>query len=327
MIRRGAPIAFSLVVLAASPAAATGGPAAPGGKAGGGSAKAECLAAHEDAQSLRTQKKPHAAREKLIACARVECPTVVRKECGEQLELLDKDAPTVVLEARDESGRDTTAVKVSLDGQPVAARLTGAAVDVEPGPHVFRFERGDGKDLELRVLVVEGEKNRKVVADFAALVRPPEVPPPPRERRSIPSTTFVAGGVALAAVGSFTFFALVGQERGEEPRVVVRAELQRRPAEAREARLSRRRCVARGRHRRCGHRGRPRMAGAHGFVTEARRERRTSPRTSAMDAACERRRVAVKQRRRFGAATEVVDRGPCARRSVRAHHVPRMPAP
>lgn len=211
MIRRGAPIAFSLVVLAASPAAATGGPAAPGGKAGGGSAKAECLAAHEDAQSLRTQKKPHAAREKLIACARVECPTVVRKECGEQLELLDKDAPTVVLEARDESGRDTTAVKVSLDGQPVAARLTGAAVDVEPGPHVFRFERGDGKDLELRVLVVEGEKNRKVVADFAALVRPPEVPPPPRERRSIPSTTFVAGGVALAAVGSFTFFALSGK--------------------------------------------------------------------------------------------------------------------
>jgi hypothetical protein len=219
LIGRIAPVVvLSLVALVAPQAAAAGGPAAPGGKGGGGSAKAACLAAHEDAQSLRTQKKPHAAREKLIACARVECPTVVRKECGEQLALVEKDAPTVALEARDESGMDTTAVKVSMDGNPFAERLTGAAVDVEPGEHLFRFERGDGKSIEQRVLVVEGEKNRKVVADFATLVPKPAggavgdgQPVVPRERKSIPVLSFVAAGVGVVALGSFTFFALSGK--------------------------------------------------------------------------------------------------------------------
>lgn len=181
---------------------------------GKGSAKAACLAAHEDALTLRSQKKPHAAREKLVACARAECPTVVRKECAEQLALVDKDAPTVVLEARDESGTDTTAVKVTMDGQALAERLTGSAVDVEPGEHVFRFERADGKSIEQRVLVVEGDKNRKVTADFASLAPPPPgpgAPIGPPESRPIPTLAYVAGGVSLVAIGSFVFFALSGK--------------------------------------------------------------------------------------------------------------------
>lgn len=179
-----------------------------------GAAKATCLAAHEEALSLRSQKKPHAAREKFVACARAECPTVVRRECGEQVALVEKDAPTVVLEARDEAGADTTAVKVSMDGNVLAPRLTGAAVDVEPGEHLFRFERADGKAIEQRVLVVEGEKNRKVVAEFASLVpKPPpgEAGPPAHESKKVPVLAYVAGGVAVAALGSFTFFALSGK--------------------------------------------------------------------------------------------------------------------
>jgi hypothetical protein len=188
--------------------------AAPPVKPGGG-AKTACLAAHEEALALRGQKKPHAAREKFVACARVECPTVVRKECGEQVALVEKDAPTVVLEARDEAGADTTAVKVSMDGSPIASRLTGAAVDVEPGEHVFRFERESGPPVEQRVLVVEGEKNRKVVAEFASLVAKPPPgesgPPPPREPKHVPVVAYVTGGVAIAALGSFAFFALSGK--------------------------------------------------------------------------------------------------------------------
>jgi hypothetical protein len=192
-----------------------GGEAAAAPK-GSGTAKAACLAAHEEAQSLRTQKKPHAARERLIACARVDCPTVVRKECGEQLSVVEKDAPTVALEARDESGMASPAVEVSIDGKASPDGLTGAAVDVEPGQHVFRFERSDGKVIEQHVLVVEGEKNRKVVADFATLVPKPPVrgeggPATNDEPKSIPVLAWVAGGVALAAVGSFTFFALSGK--------------------------------------------------------------------------------------------------------------------
>ena len=216
--RFGAIAALSVVVLAVSPAMAQrasggSGRAAPASKGG---AKAACLAAHEDATSLLTQKKPHAAHDKFVACARAECPTVVRKECGEQLALVEKDAPTVALEARDEAGMDTTTLKVTMDGVVIADRLTGAAIDVEPGEHVFRFERADGKAIEQKVLVVEGEKNRKVVADFATLVpKPPPGEPAraaePHEPKKIPVLAYVLGGVGVVGAGGFAFFALTGK--------------------------------------------------------------------------------------------------------------------
>ena len=213
--RSGAIAALSVVVLAVSPAMAqrAGGKAAAPNKGG---AKAACLAAHEDATSLLTQKKPHAAHDKFVACARAECPTVVRKECGEQLAIVEKDAPTVALEARDEAGMDTTTVKVTMDGAAIADRLTGAAIDVEPGEHLFRFEREDGKAIEQKVLVVEGEKNRKVVADFATLVpKPPPggeaVPVTPHEPKKVPVLAYVLGGVGVVGLGGFAFFAVTGK--------------------------------------------------------------------------------------------------------------------
>ncbi len=208
----------ALVVVALIGSASAAPPAKP---ASGGAAAATkaCIAAHEDAQTLRGKKKLHAAREKFVACARAECPTAVRKECVEQLSLVEKDAPTVVLEALDESGNATTAVKVTMDGAVVAEKLTGAAIDVEPGEHVFRFERADGKPIESRVLVAEGDKNRKVLADWAALV--PKPPPTamgpekpaaePIEKRSVPTGAWVLGGLGLAGFGAFTAMALVGK--------------------------------------------------------------------------------------------------------------------
>jgi len=216
--RFGALAAFSVVVLAVAPAAAqrAPGPAGKTAPSSKGGAKAACLAAHEDATSLLTQKKPHAAHDKFVTCARTECPTVVRKECGEQLAIVEKDAPTVALEARDEAGADTTAVKVTMDGNAIADRLTGSAVDVEPGEHVFRFERADGKSIEQKVLVVEGEKNRKVMADFATLVpKPPPsgdgAPGTPYEPKKIPVLAYVAAGVGVVGLGGFGFFALTGK--------------------------------------------------------------------------------------------------------------------
>jgi len=193
-------------------------PADAAPKKGASSAtRTACIAAHEDAQALRTSKKPHAAREKFVACARAECPTVVRKECVEQLSLVEREAPTVAIDARDEGGNDTTAVKVFVDGAVVAERLTGGAIPVEPGEHAFRFEREGGKVLEQKVLVVEGDKNKKVVADFTALApKPPAdaATTPTAEPRKIPVASYVLGGVSLAALGSFTIFALSG--KGEE---------------------------------------------------------------------------------------------------------------
>lgn len=201
-----AVVAFLAVPLAAN--------AAPRAGAGGAAAKA-CVAAHEEAISLRMQKKLHASREKFVACARSECPTVVRKECVAELALVEKNAPTVALEARDDKGNDETDVKVTVDGAPFADKLTGNAMNIEPGEHLFRFERsGDGKVMEQKVLVVEGDKNRKVVADYASLL--PKPPPTteaqgPVAKQKVPVLAYVAGGVALVGFGVFTGFALGGK--------------------------------------------------------------------------------------------------------------------
>ncbi len=196
--------ALFIVVSAAltSPAAA-----APRGRGG---AKNACLAAHEEGLALRTQKKPHAAHEKFVSCARAECPVVVRKECAEQLVLTEQNAPTVALEARDEAGLDAPAVTVTMDGAPLTDRLTGTALGVEPGEHDFHFQRADGKSIDQRVLVLEGDKNRKVLADFATLVKPVGPPPPP-PKAQIPIASFALSGVAVLGLGSFTFFALSGK--------------------------------------------------------------------------------------------------------------------
>jgi hypothetical protein len=188
-------------------------------------AKEQCVAAHEEAQSLRVQKKLHAARVKYVVCARVECPLVLRKECTEQIGAMDAVAPTITADARGDSGASDADVRVSLDAQLVAERLTGAAIPIEPGEHVLRFERArDGKTLEERLLVVEGEKNRKVVADFRA--GSGRTSPPSGERTGgekqgasekpafarIPVLAWVAGGVAVAGAGSFAFFSLSGRD-------------------------------------------------------------------------------------------------------------------
>ena len=292
--RFGAIAAFSIVVLGVSPSMAQRSPGAAGKAmpSSKGGAKAACLAAHEDATALLTQKKPHAAHDKFVACARVECPTVVRKECGEQLALVEKDAPTVALEARDEAGMDTTAVKVTMDGSAIADRLTGSAVDVEPGEHVFRFERADGKSIEQKVLVVEGEKNRKVVADFATLV--PKPPPPggdgapvtAHEPKKIPVLAYVAAGVGVVGLGGFAFFALTGKGAEKDLASSCNPNCSNDSAQPGEARLPLRGHLSGRRRRRRRDRRDPRVAGAHGQRAEQRGgEHRETQRSAAMDAA------------------------------------------
>lgn len=206
-------LTLTLLVLAATPAAA-----APTAKKHdpkhdpAAAAKATCVAAHEEGQSLRSQKKLRAARERFVACAKSECPAVLRKECGEQIEQIESVSPSLVFEARDEKGNADGSVKVSLDGTVVAERLTGTSVEVEPGEHSVKFERGDGKVIEQKVLVAEGEKNRKIIAEYAPVALPKDDhPPPPPEEKKIPLGTWVAGGVAVVALGSFAFFALSGK--------------------------------------------------------------------------------------------------------------------
>ncbi len=122
----------------------------------------ECLQASADGQRLRHAHDLLQARERLRACARPECPGLVQSDCQTWLGEVDRDVPTVVLGARDAAGGDRVDVRVTADGAPLAARLDGTAVPMNPGVHVLRFEGSDGSTVDVTVLVREGEKDRPV---------------------------------------------------------------------------------------------------------------------------------------------------------------------
>src|SRR5262245_10917168 len=87
--------------------------------------KRTCVAANEEAQKLRRDGKLRATRGQLLVCARPECPVVVRQDCAQWLNEVVAATPSIVVAARDSAGKETLAVKVSIDGALVLQKLDG----------------------------------------------------------------------------------------------------------------------------------------------------------------------------------------------------------
>ncbi len=153
----------------------------------------ECIRAAEEAQPLRAAGKLHAAREKLVVCARGTCPTAVRSDCTEWLVELDRERPSIVVRAVTAAGEDLVDVRVLVDGAVVADRLDGAAIQVDPGVHSIRFERRGTTPIEEQLVVRQGEQSRVVSVAYPA----PPVPRAPRP--GIPAASWALGGVGAAA--------------------------------------------------------------------------------------------------------------------------------
>lgn len=174
----------------------------------GETAKLACVHRHEEAQVARRSGKLLAARAALLACSREICPDAVRGDCVDWLEDVNRSVPSVVVAARDR-GLDVADVKVFLDGELVATRLTGSALEADPGEHHFRFELARGPVVERTVLMSEGMRNRPIEVEFAppshpttaaALVpiRPPPPPPWKFAEHPLEQSDYFFGGVALA---------------------------------------------------------------------------------------------------------------------------------
>ena len=173
-----------------------------------------CLANHEQAQLRRIEKKLVAARSAARTCAVTACPAAVRSDCSEWVAELSKLIPTLVLVAESGSG-EVENVRVTLDGDLLTEKLDGTAIEVEPGPHLLRFEYKNEPPIERRVDVPEGEKSLMVRVRFVgdtpppapiAPVTPAPAPAPVKPHdagsRPVPVLTYVFGGVALAAAGT-----------------------------------------------------------------------------------------------------------------------------
>jgi hypothetical protein len=170
--------------------------------------KQACVDASTTGQSLRDASKLYEAREQFVECARDACPAIVRKACADWLADVDHRLPSVVFRAQAADGSDVVDARLSLDGAPLAHALDGAAVPIDPGEHVVRFERGGAAPVEERVVIVEGERGRVVTGRFAATTvatTPTPHDTPSAGKRLTPLTLVLAGvgGVGLIGFASF----------------------------------------------------------------------------------------------------------------------------
>lgn len=143
---------------------------------------ADCLSASEASLKLRGEHKLREARGQLLVCASASCPADVRNECVRRVDPVNAAIPTIIFEAKDAAGNDMTAVKVTMDGQPLAERLEGSAISLDPGTHTFRFEVVGQPPVEKTLVIYEAVKDRHepiVMSTGGAVGLVPSPLPPP----------------------------------------------------------------------------------------------------------------------------------------------------
>ncbi len=166
--------------------------------------KDQCVDANTRAQSLRREGKLGAAREQLTLCMDATCPGIVRDDCTQRLDELERVQPTIVFDAKSAVGDDVVVVHVAVDGARLTDVLDGRSLGVDPGPHVFTFDVPGQPTTTYRFVLKEGEKDRR---ERIVLAGPPE-PVPASSAASTPTTASPSRGqrqrvtgVVLGAVG------------------------------------------------------------------------------------------------------------------------------
>lgn len=179
-----------------------------------------CIASYDRYESRLAAGDLLEAKKGLARCGASGCPGALQRECVTALAALEPRVPTVILVARDPAKHDLTNVRVALDGVPLRSQLDGREIEVNPGPHRFRFEMAGADPVEQTVVVREREKGRFVEAQLTPknVLSTPPPPPAPREHerererddvgsgRSVPALSWVLGGVGVAALGTSAFF-------------------------------------------------------------------------------------------------------------------------
>jgi hypothetical protein len=181
--------------------------------------KDQCIDSNGQAQSLRRAGKFSAARDQLRICSDAACPRMVRDDCARRLDDLERVQPTIVFEAKDASGRDLATVKVTVDGQPFAEKLGGAALPIDPGEHTFTFEAPAHPATTQTFVVHEADKSRREVVVIAEPAPTPvaataapaaaSADTAPSKRSSAQKIAgFSLGGAGIVGVGLGTFFGI-----------------------------------------------------------------------------------------------------------------------
>jgi hypothetical protein len=191
----------------------------------GGVALDRCVGANTTAQSLRREGKFGAARAELATCIDASCPTLVRDDCTQRLDELDRAQPTIVFDAKDDDGHDVSEVAVEIDGRPFAPRLGGTALPVDPGEHTFTFEmQGRPSKVTRKLVLREFEKGRREsilfgspalpVAAKGVALAPTRVEATPLGAQRVAS--IVALGLGVVGIGTGVAFAVQAKAKAND---------------------------------------------------------------------------------------------------------------
>jgi hypothetical protein len=181
-----------------------------------------CIAESEVGQRLLLARRFVESRPHLIACGRAACPAPVTRDCAERLRQAEASMATVLLVAKRADGSDVQGASVYADGAPSPAPLDGAAIDMDPGMHTFRFVLPGAPDVVREVTVQQGARLQNVTVTFApapdatqvpsssgagtaisAVPEPAPPPPsPPRSSSGWKTVAYVVGGVGLAGLAA-----------------------------------------------------------------------------------------------------------------------------
>lgn len=173
--------------------------------------KAQCAEAYTSAQEQRLLHHPRASLEHAYVCAAEGCPDWMRTECGQWIREAQAAVPSIVIVLRDAEGQPVIpSGRLVVDGVEVdMATSEQHPTDLDPGEHVVRLDVGDQPPIEVRLLLREGEKSRKVLLTVprpTSKVDTKQVPATPAgSTRPVPWTVYATGGVA--AVGGVVFAA------------------------------------------------------------------------------------------------------------------------
>jgi hypothetical protein len=186
-----------------------------------------CIQASDAAQTARDEGNLLRSRELFAQCSEAKCPAMIRRDCTSWLEQVQQQTPSVVLGMRDADGRDVLDARVTVDGVAIDQKALSSPIELNPGPHVVRWESAAHEAVEMRIALRAQEKNRQVVATLSRATVPPAadagtrplaptlLPAPSgtdakeaAPKGGLPVATYVLGGVGAAALGVFTYFGL-----------------------------------------------------------------------------------------------------------------------
>jgi hypothetical protein len=176
MTLRTSAVAVAMLIALASQAAHAAGPTVD-----------DCIAADTKAQSLRRDGKLRAAREQLATCASPSCPAMVKDDCTQRIDELQRIQPTIVFQVKNAQGQDLSDVTVSMDGAPLTTKLTGTALPLDLGDHQFVFTAPGYLRHAQHFVISEGQKDRHEVITLQSPTAETTTPTSPTPETTTPA--------------------------------------------------------------------------------------------------------------------------------------------